>query len=395
MTSPKDTTSTTDFLNSLTAPGRQAIAIPLDEIRPDPNQPRKSLSAIDGLVGDEDQKDLELLADDIAENGLHQPITVKEMPDGDYQIVMGERRWRAMKLNRDRGLPNSSTIDAFVRQDLKGSTLKFAQLAENLQRKDLTELETATFFKNLLDDYPELQKQQLAKLLKKPNAYITRILSLLDPEWAHVVDSGIITYASLLEQFKALPPETRENLVQTAKQEERSLTSGDLRKARDTAKAKKAGAGADTGQGSTDENWPFKLAQQGGKGLTKELVEEVAQFVASEARPNENYQYRASGTDRNSRANVIVDTGGDATIPSGAGALNSALLNDKRELKLSMDQFEVLLRMDCFDTKGHMISTMLPVEELRNAILQLGGDVPVDDHQLVTALISRINELNT
>lgn len=390
---PQDTSSTLDFLNNLSAPGRQAVALPVNEIHPDPDQPRKSLAAIDGLVDAEDQQDLELLADQIFEQGLLQPITVREMPDGDYRIVFGERRWRAVKLNNDKGRPNSAVIDAFVRQDLKGSNLKFAQLAENLQRKDLTELETATFFKAILTEFPDLQKQQLAKLLNKPNAYISRILAMLDPEWADVVDSGIITYASLLEQFKALPKETRDGLVRQAKDDGgRSLTSGDLRKARETVRKDQPAA---QGNGEGKEAWPFGPPQQGGKGLTKAVVDEVAAFVEAEQRSTETYRYPGAepGVALVPQARTISDTGGDATIPTGVAALNPAL-NDKRELKVSMDQLEVLLRMDCFETKGHMIATMLPVAELRNAILQLGGEVPQDDHQLVTALISRVSELN-
>lgn len=401
MTTPNDTSSTVDFLNSLTLPGRQTISIPVDEIHPDPDQPRKSLSAIDGIIDPEDQRDLELLADDIDENGLHQPITVKEMPDGDYRIVMGERRWRAVRLNRDKGRANSDSIEAFVRQDLKGAKLKFAQLAENLQRKDVTELETATFFKKLLEDFPELQKQQLAKLLKKPNAYISRILSLLDPEWKDVVDAGIITYASLLELFKALPKETRDELVETAKREERPLTSTDLRKARDNASQKKSRPASapndDVQSQGGDETWPFQPPQQGGAGLTEQLIADVQQYVQSEARDNETYTYQPPGATSQPAPQSkprLADSGGDATIPAGMGALNPAILNDKRELKISMDQLEVLLSMNAFDTKGHIVSAMLPVEELRNAIRQLGGEVPDNDHLLVTTLIQRIGDLN-
>ena len=393
MTNPDHTISTVDFLNSLTAPGRQTIAIRLDEIHPDPDQPRKSLAAIDGIITPEDQLDLELLADDIFEHGLHQPITVEEMRNGDYRIAMGERRWRAVRLNREKGRPNSETIECFVRQDLKGPKLKFAQLAENLQRQDLTELETATFLKKLLVDFPDLQKQQLAKLLKKPNAYISRILSLLDPQWKHVVDAGIITYASLLEQFKALPEEAREALMNTAKSEERALTSGDLRKARDAAKAPKAPVATS----AEHTQWQLEqLRQQGGSGLTDQVMSDMQQYVQSETRPGETYRYQPEGrsTQVNAQVSALRDTGGELSIPHGVGALNAAMLNDKRELKLSMDQLEMLLKMDCFDSKGHIVSVMLPIEELRNAVRQLGSLVPEDDHLLAPTLIQRINELN-
>ncbi|MFD2274708.1 hypothetical protein ACFS07_36040 [Undibacterium arcticum] len=101
-----------------------------------------------------------------------------------------------------------------------------------MQRDDLTDLETAATLKVLFTKFPELQKQQIAKILKLRNSHISRLLALLDPQWAHVVNSGIITYASLLEQFKSLPEDARNELVSTAKSEERPLTSTDLKKMR-------------------------------------------------------------------------------------------------------------------------------------------------------------------
>ncbi len=389
MTTPADT-STVDFLNSLSAPGRQTIHIPLDDIDPDPNQPRKSLSSIDGIIDPQNQESLELFADEIHEEGQQTPITVREKPDGRYEIIWGERRWRAKKLNRSKGRSDSDTVEAFVRQDLKGAKLRFAQLAENLQREDLTELETATFFKQILEENPELQKQQLAKLLKKPNAYISRILSLIDPEWKDVVDAGIITYASLLEQFKALPKGTRDELVETAKLEGRALTSGDLRKAREVLKPKISNVDIIPQPGDTP--WSFKQPHKGGD-LTDSLIHDIQQYAQSEVRENETYSY-PFGSSAPTRMNKLVDTGGDIIIPEGVGALNTPMLNDKRELKISMDQLEVLFNMNCFDTKGHIVSIMLPVGELRNAIGQLGCDVPAEDHLLVTTLFKAINGLN-
>ena len=95
--------STADFLASLAAPTQQVVDIAIDDIAPDPNQPRTRFHSVDGQVDDQSRQRLEELADDIAEQGLLQPITVREKPEGGYQIVMGERRWRAVRLNRERG----------------------------------------------------------------------------------------------------------------------------------------------------------------------------------------------------------------------------------------------------------------------------------------------------
>ncbi|WP_218275073.1 hypothetical protein, partial [Pseudomonas sp. GW460-13] len=80
--------------------------------------------------------------------------------------------------------------------------IRLVQLAENLNRDDLTDLEVARFVQQTLDENPKLKKSEMGAIMRKDSQYISRILALLKPEWAHVVDSGMITYASLLEQYR-------------------------------------------------------------------------------------------------------------------------------------------------------------------------------------------------
>lgn len=362
----KTTSSTLSFLDSLQAPTREIVALPINEIRPDPKQPRTSFHATDGMVDQKTQEALEELAADIAANGLHQPISVREVEDG-YMIVMGERRWRAMRLNNERGVPNSETIDCIIRQDLENEKLPLAQLAENLQREDLSDLETAAFLRRVLDDFPELQKQQLGKILGKGSQYVSRILALLDPKWSHVIDSGIITYASLLEQYRALPEEKRDALVKLAKSEQRQLTSGDIKAAR---------------KGS----------------LSHDLINEVSKITDAQKPEGETYVYQPSAAVASEPASVkvrnkqIVDHGGEATIPTGAKALNPSML-EKRELKLTISQLDKLLQRVRISNGGYVFSGMMPVEEMKAMLKDLGGDVPVDDSVVPLALAQRLNEL--
>lgn len=392
--------TTVDFLNSMEASGRQTVMLSIDEIKPDPKQPRKSLAAIDGEISPQDMEKLQEFAAELAENGLHQPITVREMPDGTYQLVMGERRWRAFKLNRDKGIQGFDQIECFVRQDLKDKSLRFAQLNENLQRDDLTDLETAAFLKQMLDDYPELKKQELGVLVKKNGQYISRLLALLDPKWAHVVDAGLITYASLLEHYRALPEEAQKAVYESAKAEDRQITSGDIRKANQTAKTKdadkKSAAKTSTNDAANDAagddgSWPFPPSGKTGPGMSSELLNEVTQVLKADTPASETYTYRGNA----GVGNTIKDTGGDPVIPRGMAALNSTQLHDKHEIRMSIAQLEALLSKHSLETKGHIVSCMLPTEELRNAVKSVGGEVPEDDSQLPLVLLKRLNELQS
>lgn len=389
----KKVSSTASLISGLKGLGdvhdESVVPLFVNDIRPDPDQPRKSLQAIDGEIAPEDRIALESLAEDMYENGQHQPIVVKQMDDGMYQIIMGERRWRAAKLNFAKH--DADTVKAIVRNDLSGEKLKLAQLAENLQREDLSDLETAMFLKKTLDEFPELQKQTLAKLLKKNSQYISRILALVDPAWASVVDTGIITYASLLEQFRALPESARNNLIATAKKEERALTSGDINKARNTVKGKdKQAASSQAGEGAGSVEWPF--VEPALKNLTPQTIDDVSAFIASETPEAETYKYAGKPFEIVKPGHTIKDFGGDATIPAGVQALNPNLF-DKREVKVTMGQLRMLLAADSFVSEDHIVTTMIPVAEVKNAIGKIGGEVPTDDNQLVLALIKKLNEL--
>lgn len=400
--------STLDFLNKLQAPQRQVVDLPLDEIHPDPDQPRKSLQAVDGMVDPEAQEALEELADDIADQDLHQPITVREVAPGRYLIVMGERRWRAFKLNRERGIPNSETIPSIIRQDLSAARLRLAQLSENLQREDLSDIEVAMYLKAILEEYPELQKQELAKILKRKGQWISRILALLDPRWAHVVNAGIISYASLLEQFRALPEHKQSELVTKAQTENRPLTSGDMKKAREESRngskglvppsipavgsaseaLERLGVGRDPGtvdflRGRSD-NEGSPLAG----GVTDDLAAAVQGLINTHAPKDETYTPQRSHEEQPR----IRDFGGDVVIPPGPQSLNLGVL-EKREAKLTLEQLERLLGTGALANKSHVVSVMLPVDEIKGALAEIGGAVPEDDTLLVMALVNRLNEI--
>lgn len=367
---------TLDFLNSLEAPTAQVISIDIDQIEPDEKQPRKRFHPVDGNIDEEAQTALVELADDIAAVGLTQPIIVRELDDGRYNIIAGERRWRAFRLNRDRGFPDSQEIPAIVRQDLTGSKLRLVQLSENLQRDNLTDLEIAQHLRETLEEYPDLQKQELAKVMNKSSQFVSRVLALLDPKWSDVVDSGMITYASLLEQFRPLPLEVQEQLKEKARAEGRPLTSGDIRAAKETAKGQLKAPPQPTGP----------------VGVNAELAAKVEELIAQQAPENETYRPSAAAKAPAPSRDRIRDTGGDAVIPAGTGVL-SAVAQQKREARLTLQQLATMLNNGALSDLSHTVALSLPVEEMKHSITALGGTLPEDDSQLPTVLAATINKL--
>jgi ParB family chromosome partitioning protein len=156
--------------------GSATTEIPMDRIRPNPRQPRQVM----------DQGQLEELAASIREHGVLQPILVTETLDG-YQLVAGERRFRASRLA---GLER---IPAVVRQLADRDQLELA-LVENLQRADLGPMEEAHAFQALVDEF-ELTHDTIAQRLGRSKSAITNTLRLLDldPEVQSAIADGRLT----------------------------------------------------------------------------------------------------------------------------------------------------------------------------------------------------------
>ena len=132
----------------------------LSELRPNPYQPRKIF----------DDEALNELASSIKEHGVFQPIIVKKTIKG-YDIVAGERRYRASK---KAGL---TTIPAIIK-DFTDEEMMNIALLENLQREDLSAIEEANAYKNMLDSY-QITQEELANRVGKSRSHITNMLGLL------------------------------------------------------------------------------------------------------------------------------------------------------------------------------------------------------------------------
>lgn len=135
--------------------------IELSKIIANPNQPRREF----------DQEALQELADSIAEIGIIQPITLRKISDDEYQIIAGERRFRASQLAK------LSTIPAYIRTADDENVMEMA-LIENIQREDLNAVEIALAYQNLLEEY-NLTQERLSERVGKKRATIANYLRLL------------------------------------------------------------------------------------------------------------------------------------------------------------------------------------------------------------------------
>ena len=135
--------------------------VPTSSIQPNPNQPRVHF----------DEESLKDLANSIKEIGILQPLLVREVSPGAYQLIAGERRWRAAQRAK------LAEVPVVVREiDQLGSVEQ--ALVENLHRQDLTALEEASAYQQLVDDF-SLTHEQVAKRVGKSRAAVTNALRLL------------------------------------------------------------------------------------------------------------------------------------------------------------------------------------------------------------------------
>ena len=152
-------------------------SLPLHKIEPNPLQPRREF----------DPEALQTLADSIAAHGLIQPLSVREMPNGYYQIIAGERRWRAARM------ANLDEVPVLV-LDADDRTVMELALVENLQREDLNPMEEAAGFQTLMDEYG-LTQETIAERVGRSRSAVAnslRLLSLSD-ELADLVRSGTLS----------------------------------------------------------------------------------------------------------------------------------------------------------------------------------------------------------
>jgi ParB family chromosome partitioning protein len=202
---------------------------PIEEVHPNRQQPRRRF----------DEAALEELAQSIREMGVLEPILVRRRPQGGWEIIAGERRWRAAQRAGLREVP------IFVRE-LSAKDAFEAALVENLQREDLSPLETARAFQRLIEEHGHSQ-ETIAKRVGKDRSTISNALRLLKlpPSVMTHVDDGRLSEGHARALLVAQDPTKIEKLAAEAvakgwsvrETEKRARTAGKGRSGKDSKKS--------------------------------------------------------------------------------------------------------------------------------------------------------------
>ncbi len=136
--------------------------VPIELIRPNPGQPRKAFGA----------EGLERLAASVADTGVVQPVIVRPLSDGRYELIAGERRWRAAQL------AGVETVPAILRNDDEAERLQVA-LVENMAREDLNPVEEARACAALVEEL-DLSREEVARRVGRSRPTISNLIRLLD-----------------------------------------------------------------------------------------------------------------------------------------------------------------------------------------------------------------------
>ena len=165
------------FMENVTDDSNSTLTLKISDIEPNRSQPRHEF----------DEESLRELADSIAIHGVLQPLLVRPLADGGYQLVAGERRWRASRMA---GLVE---VPVIVRE-MTDSEMMQISMIENLQRENLTPLEEALGYKSLSEDYG-LTQDEISKSVGKSRPVIANALRLLKLPQAvlNLLADGVIT----------------------------------------------------------------------------------------------------------------------------------------------------------------------------------------------------------
>jgi ParB family chromosome partitioning protein len=181
--------------------------VPLDKIEPNPQNPRLAIN----------EELLEELAASIREHGVLQPVLVRPLDEGRFQLIAGERRWRASKL------ADQAAIPAIV-EDIDDDTALEIAIIENLQREDISPLDEAVMYDRMVREHG-YSIRKLAEKLGKDKGYLENRLRLADapPEIRELVSLRKDTLSHAYELMKVEDPKKRRKLAEQVARNELSL----------------------------------------------------------------------------------------------------------------------------------------------------------------------------
>ena len=245
--------------------------LPIDLIAPNPRQPRRRF----------DEESLQGLAGSLGERGVLQPVLVRPQAGGSYELIAGERRWRAARMA---GL---QTLPAMVRPREDAESLELA-LIENMAREDLSPIEQARACAALVDELG-LTREEVGRRVGRSRVSVTNLERLLDlpDEAIELLQEGLLTEGHGRALLLAEDHGMRRSLARAALREGWSV-----RTAEDRARASNAGAGAggERRRRSSTPGEPHPDQQQ----IAEEIAEALAWALGSElqVKPTRDGGYR-------------------------------------------------------------------------------------------------------
>jgi ParB family chromosome partitioning protein len=181
----------------------EVVELPIDSLAPNPDQPRTKF----------DQAGLEALASSIAESGVVQPVIATRLSDGSYELIAGERRWRAA------GMAGLKTVPTVIRDEAEAERLELA-LVENMVREDLNPVEEARACLALIEELG-LSKEDLGKRIGRSRSQVSNLVRLLDlpDEAIELLEDGRLSEGHGRAILQAPDHEARKKLADRAADE--------------------------------------------------------------------------------------------------------------------------------------------------------------------------------
>ena len=207
----------------------EVVELPIDSLAPNPDQPRKHF----------DKAGLEALASSIAESGVVQPVIATRLSDGSYELIAGERRWRAA------GMAGLKTVPTVIRDQAEAERLELA-LIENMVREDLNPVEEARACLALIEELG-LSKEELGKRIGRSRSQVSNLVRLLDlpDEAIDLLEDGTLSEGHGRAILQAPDHEARKQLAEKAAAEKLAAAQAVADKLNGTAVAVARKAGMD------------------------------------------------------------------------------------------------------------------------------------------------------
>ncbi len=260
---------------SVSSEGPQKVAeelreLPVELISPNPRQPRRGL----------DDEGLEALARSLAEQGVLQPVLVRPLPGGTYELVAGERRWRAARIA---GL---ATVPALVREREDAATLEVA-LVENMARKDLSPIEEARACAALIEELG-LTREQVGRRVGRSRVAVSNLVRLLDlpDEVIEMLQQGTLSEGHGRALLLAEDHASRRSLARAAAEDGWSVRTTETR-------ARESNAAAPGRRNAGRRKGPERHPDQ--EQAAKEIADALAGAIGADVhvRPARDGGYRA------------------------------------------------------------------------------------------------------